>query len=364
MNYPPNTSKRDPFIDTLRGVALFGILVVNLEAFADPFWGYSRSNNPHDDLGRALITFWFSGKFYTIFAALFGLGLAWQAAKLRARGLDPKPLLRRRLWWLFWVGAIHGIFLFSGDILATYALLGLFVLRYLDSAKPGSSGLVYYAVGALLGLLYIFGTPRLGAGPDFSYAVGSYGQMTLTRLWEWGYGLGFQVLLIGPEIVGLMLFGFYLYPRWQQLDGPTLRRWMWIGLVVGASASALNVWWEPVYLEPLRGPGGLGFAVFYACGLRLYWNRLGWLHGLHYAGQMPLSNYLLQSAVMSTLFYGYGLGLYGRVSPIWFPVIAAVFVGLQGWFSRAWLGRYGQGPLERLWRSYTYAGLEAKEDSG
>lgn len=362
MSHSPNR-QRDPFIDTLRGVALFGILVVNLKAFADPYWGYPRSGIPLDDLGRMLISFLFSGKFYTIFAALFGLGLAWQAAKLRARGLDPKPLLRRRLWWLFGVGAIHGIFLFSGDILAAYALLGLLALRYLDS-NPARPALVWYALGTALSLWYTLATPRTGPASDFSYAVSSYGQMTLTRLWEWGYGLGFQVFLVGPEILGLMLFGIYLYPRWQQLEAPTLRHWMGFGLVLGVLGSGLNVRLEPVYLEPLRGLGGLGLALFYACGLRLYWNHLGWLHPLRYAGQMPLTNYLLQSAVMSTLFYGYGLGLYGRVSPFWFPLIGVVFLGFQVGLSRVWLERYGQGPMERLWRNYTYAGLKSDSEAG
>ena len=348
-------TKRDLFIDTLRGFALFGILVVNLKAFADPFWGYPRSGDPVDDVGRILITFFFSGKFYTLFATLFGLGLAWQAANLRARGIDPKPVLRRRLWWLFGVGAIHGIFLFSGDILATYALLGLFVLRFLDSPRPERIGLIFYAVGIGISLIYTFGQPRYSPNPDLTYATGSFGQMTLTRLWEWSYALVAQVFLVGAEIVGLMLFGFYLFPRWQHFDPPTLKRWLWIGLGVGAIASALDVRWEPQYLEPLRGLGGLGFAVFYACLLRLYWNPLGWLHGLHYAGQMPLTNYLMQSAVMGTVFYGYGLGLYGKVSPIWFPLIAGGVVALQVWLSRWWLGRYKQGPLERWWRNYTYA---------
>jgi uncharacterized protein len=104
--------------------------------------------------------------------------------------------------------------------------------------------------------------------------------------------------------------------------------------------------------------------VVYAGLIRLYWDRLRWLHPLQYAGRMPLTNYMLQSLVMSTVVYGYGLGLYGQVSPLWFPLIAVGFVALQVLLSWIWLKRFHQGPLERLWRKYTYAGLQSNAEAG
>jgi len=352
--------ERDAFLDALRGFALFGILVVNLEAFADPFYSVSHSGEPLDDLGRAIITFFYSGKFYTIFATLFGLGLAWQAARLRARGLDPQPVLRRRLRWLLGAGAVHGIVLFSGDILGTYAVLGLFALRYLERPHLLRSGLAYYAFGVALlaGLSFWFGAR--GVSPDAAvYASGSFAEVSRVRLWDWLWNTGWSVAL-GFEIVGLMLFGFYLFEHWQRFSAVALRRAILLGLVLGIPVNAYDVWAGPHYLEPLRGLGGLAFAVVYAGLIRLYWDRLRWLHPLQYAGRMPLTNYLLQSLVMSTVFYGYGLGLYGQVSPLLFPLIAVGFVALQVLLSRWWLERLGQGPLERLWRNYTYAGLKFK----
>lgn len=353
--------ERDAFLDSLRGFALLGILAVNLEAFADPFYSVSRSGQPLDDLGRAIITFFFSGKFYTIFATLFGLGLAWQASRLRKRGIDPKPVLRRRLWWLLGIGAIHGIFLFSGDILGTYAVLGLFALRYLGRPYLLRTGLAYYAFGVALLAGLSFWSGSHGVSPDTTiYASGSFAEVSRVRLWEWLWNTGWSIVL-GFEIVGLMLFGFYLFEHWQRFSAVALRRGILLGLVLGIPVNAYDVWAEPHYLEPLRGLGGLAFAVVYAGLIRLYWDRLRWLHPLQYAGRMPLTNYLLQSLVMSTMFYGYGWGLYGQISPLLFPLIAAGFVALQAGFSWIWLERFGQGPLERLWRNYTYAGLKAQQ---
>ncbi|PZA07825.1 MULTISPECIES: DUF418 domain-containing protein [unclassified Meiothermus] len=359
--------ERDAFLDALRGFALFGILAVNLEAFADPFYSVAHSGEPMSDLGRAIITFFYSGKFYTIFATLFGLGLAWQASRLRARGLDPKPVLRRRLLWLLGAGAVHGTLLFSGDILGTYAVLGLFALRYHPAVATKAhhershllrTGLAYYTVGIALlaGLSFWFGPG--GVSPDAAiYAGGSFAEVSRARLWDWLWNTGSSIVL-GFELVGLMLFGFYLFEHWQRFSAATLRRGILLGLVLGIPVNAYDVWVKPSYLEPLRGLGGLAFALVYACLIRLYWDRLCWLHLLQYAGRMPLTNYLMQSLVMSTVFYGYGLGLYGQVSPLLFPLIAAGFVALQVSFSRVWLERFPQGPVEWLWRKYTYAGVK------
>jgi len=349
---PP--SQREPFLDALRGLALVGILAVNLAHFAGVgMYGVLHGSPPDYTLGRAVLAFFFSGKFYTIFAILFGLGLALQYRRL---GEGPAALarLRRRLGWLLGLGALHGVFLFEGDILGTYALVGLFALRYLGRAvQPGQIArflLVGYALWWGFSTLLHEKIPP--PGHLEVYLQGSFWEVSRVRLETWLFNTPLASLLFGAELVGLFLLGFYLAPRWQTLGPRTLWGVVGLGLLVGLPVNLYNA--AQPDLQPLRGLGGLAFALAYMALFRLLWPRLGFMQTLALAGRMPLSNYLLQSLAMSLLFYGYGLGLYGQVSPLGFPFIALGFVALQVGLSRAWLARFAQGPLEWLWRRFTY----------
>lgn len=352
---PLNSNQRDVFLDALRGLALVGILAVNLEHFAGVgLYAAQHGNLAHYTLGREILAFFFSGKFYTIFAILFGLGLALQYRRFVSAGLEARALLRRRLGWLLGVGALHGLLLFEGDILGTYALLGLFSLRYLGQAHRLLDIAKFLLAGYLLYGLFVFFLRDTAPVPGSAevFASGSFWAVSAARLEVWLGSTLLGSLLFGAELVGLFLLGIYLAPHWQRIGPATLWRVVALGLLVGIPVNWYNA--QHPDLQPLRGLGGLAFALVYMALFRLFWPRLGLLHPLHYAGRMPLSNYLLQSLAMSLLFYGYGLGLYGQVSPIWFPLIAVGFVGLQVALSRWWLERFGQGPLEWLWRRFTY----------
>ncbi|GIW25164.1 DUF418 domain-containing protein [Meiothermus sp.] len=352
---PLSSVERDPFLDALRGFALVGILAVNLEHLAGVGLFAARHGVSESYiLGREVLAFFFSGKFYTIFSILFGLGLALQYQRFVAAGMDALALLRRRLGWLLGLGALHGIFLFDGDILGTYALVGLFALRYLGREhRLLDIGKFLLAGYVLLGWFVTSWRDQVPPpGSAEVFVSGSFWEVSGVRLETWLFNTPLASLVFGVELVGLFLLGMYLAPRWQALGPATLWRVVMVGLLIGIPVNLYNA--QHPDLQPLRGLGGLAFALVYMALFRLLWPRLGWLQNLRYAGRMPLSNYLLQSAVMSTVFYGYGLGLYGQVNPIWFPWIAIGFVGLQVVFSRWWLERFGQGPLERLWRSFTY----------
>jgi len=355
---------REPFLDAVRGLALVGILAVNLEHFAGvELYATLHGEGSDYTLGRQILAFFFSGKFYTIFSILFGLGLALQYRRLVAAGLAANVLLKRRLGWLLGLGALHGIFLFEGDILGTYALVGLFALRYLSrEVRPVDIG-KFLLLGYALWWGITSALPdRVGVFPHSEvFLQGSFWEVSRTRLEAWLYNTPLSALLFGAELVGLFLLGMYLAPRWQHLGPVLLWRVVAAGLLVGVPVNLYNALHPD--LQPLRGLGGLCFAPVYLVLSRLFWDRLGWLHHLRYAGRMPLTNYLLQSAVMSTVFYGYGLGLYGQVSPIWFPMVAVGFVWIQAGVSRWWLAHRQQGPLEALWRQFTYHTQRNRQDN-
>ena len=229
-------------MDALRGLALVGILAVNLEHFAGVGMYSTLHGAPPDyTLGRAVLAFFFSGKFYTIFAILFGLGLALQYQRL---GEGPAALarLRRRLGWLLGLGALHGVFLFEGDILGTYALVGLFALRYLGrEVQPGLVArflMVGYALWWGFSTLLHEKIPL--PGHLEVYLQGSFWEVSRVRLEHWLFNTPLASLLFGAELVGLFLLGFYLAPRWQTLGPRTLWGVVGLGLLVGLPVNLYN----------------------------------------------------------------------------------------------------------------------------
>lgn len=254
------------------------------------------------------------------------------------------------------LGALHGIFLFYGDILGTYAILGLFALRYLGQEHRLLDIAKFLLAGYVLHWWFttFLNNQMPFPGQTEVFMQGSFWEVSGVRLETWLYNTTLGSVLFGAELVGLFLLGIYLAPRWQAIGPDTLWRVVAVGLLVGIPVNLYNA--QHPDLQPLLGLGGLSFALVYLALLRLFWLRLSLLQSLRYAGRMPLTNYLLQSLAMSLLFYGYGLGLFGQVSPAWFPLIAVGFVALQVVFSWGWLQHFRQGPAEWLWRRFTYSG--------
>jgi uncharacterized protein len=345
---PQALKPRESFLDALRGLALLGILTVNLEHFA----GLHAYQNAHPEdpsvgLAENLITFFFSGKFYSLFSLLFGLGLVLQYQSLDQRGLDPISYLRRRLLWLLVFGFLHGTFLFDGDILGLYALVGLFSLRYVGQDHQLWNIGKFFLMG--WGIVVLFYWSSITTGIHFgNYLAPSFLEVSQERFEFWFPNTLVGAILFGAEFVGLFLLGMWLAPRWQSFSRSTLWQTVSLGLLVGIPANWVNLQYS---YEPLRGLGGLAFVLVYAALLRLFWDRLPLLHNLKWAGQMPLTNYLTQSLLMSTLFYGYGFALYGKLHPLWFFALALTVVVLQVLFSKWWLERFNPGPMERLWRA-------------
>lgn len=363
-------------IDALRGVALFGILLVNVQFFQgpEPFLAFDGGQvwEGADRVAALLISAFVEGKFITAFAFLFGLGIAIQSDRAEASGRRSGPLLVRRLAVLAVLGAIHAVFIWYGDVLFTYALLGFVLLAFRHRA-PRTLVIWAVALYAVVALLFLataavsvpadaeaVGTEavnRLAEDGVRAYQSGSYPRMLGQRVGELGYTVAsFPIIL--PWTLASMLLGMAALRAGIATDlrahERLLRRVAVVGIAVGlplsllAAASGGGASLVVPAIAPLLSLGYL------ALGARLFDRAADAPVTRTFAsvGRMALTNYLSQSVICTAVYYG--LGLYGRGT-----LLAALALTAAVWvfnvaFSTWWLSRFDQGPVEWLWRRLTY----------
>jgi uncharacterized protein len=377
---------RDPRVDALRGFALLGIVLVNVQSFlwgaTNPVGYLAESASRAERVVYFLTAAFISMKFMPLFAMLFGAGFALLYRRLEALTAMPRPVYRRRMLFLFVFGILHGVLLYLGDITHMYAVAGLFLLAYVerDAAAIGRAARHWWVGTALFNAALILLATRVAPSPaelandaalNFEiFSRADYAGQLPQRLREFGHML--IANLVGlPMTVALMLTGMtaarsgWLADR----DAAAWRTASGIGLVVGLPASLLYGWWlldEAVTLglgaSPLAATVpmllSVPLAFFYAS---MFMRRapaivVRWFAP---AGRMPLTNYFLQSVAMGALLSGWGLAL-GPQLNYWQTTLLGlgIFIVQMG-LSRAWLAHMRQGPLEALWRAWTYRGLPA-----
>lgn len=400
---PIQKANRIQVIDVLRGFAIFGILVVNIELFANGFYTsvFHLDENSLNHLSVVLSETLFTGKFYTTFSFLFGLGFSIQMARAEEKGTAFVPLYIRRLLWLMLFGVLHAVLVWNGDILLDYGLLGLILLA-LRKLKPRTA----LIVGGVLLLLYggsliaeVDYTPEPYTAAEIAedeaflaedlatYRDGTFSEITAARFADWWVVADVVdpiaeepwliplvpvfLLLYTSDILGMFLIGMAFgklglfsdletwLPTWKQIF-----RWAFpIGLVlnvaygVGFYAYEFGIGNE-VIMEFIS-TFGLAFgapllAFGYISGLVLLNHRSGFASALAPVGRMALTNYLAQSLVFTFIFYGYGLGLYQSVTSLTALAMWLVCCVVQTILSGLWLKHSRYGPFEWLWRSLTY----------
>lgn len=399
---------RQPFVDSIRGFALFGILLVNMAGFAHPLslrgFDEPRGQSALDEIVSAAIRGLAEGKFYALFATLFGLGFALQLGRAHAHEGSFELRFARRLGALFLFGLLHGLFIWAGDILTTYALLGFGLLLF---QRASARATLFWAVLGLLSSIALGGlialvwrialefpsTVELLSDPALTgetakmvddayrlYANGSYLEILQHRAPEFFLMLVTVLFLSAGQIFGLLLCGM-LIGRSGVLAAPAqhlplFRRAVFAGLVIGVPCAVVSVWGFDQLAElpatskdaPLAlfasmaalYVGGPALGAVYGGGLALLWTKRkaqALLAYLSPAGRMALTNYLLQSIVCTTLFNAYGFGLYGQVGAAAGTGIALVVFAAQVALSGLWLRHFRFGPAEWLWRAITYLQL-------
>jgi uncharacterized protein len=384
---PVRTAERIALIDILRGFALLGILLVNMQMFGAPLklW-FSRVEwwpGPLDQAARLLILFFAQGKFYTLFSILFGLGLAIQLERAETHGVQSARFFARRMVWLLLIGLCHAFLIWMGDILVSYALVGFLLIPF---RKRTSKTLVAWTVVLLLLPLLIFAVPTfLAATPERSpeemlemidsataaYSSGDLGRIFVQRAQDVGTIWLFSFLSF-PNFLALFLIGLNLGRRrfFQNLESnlPFVRRWIWRLLALGVLGNVAMVVATELAPDPMSPVAYFGqifmtfgapaMTLFYVSSIALLVQREPWarrLAPLAAVGRMALTNYLLQSLVCTAIFNGYGWpGLYGRVSTSIGLLLSFAIYLLQIPLSNWWLGRFRFGPAEWVWRSLTY----------
>lgn len=401
---PTAPTERVALIDVLRGFALFGIFTVNIALFIHPIEYVILTvayDNPIDATVAWLTRVLAEGKFYSLFSMLFGLGFAMQLSRAQERGGSFVPVYLRRNFILLIIGVLHGVLLWVGDILVPYAV-GSLMLLWLRNARDRTR-LIWAAVLLVLPTLFLVlalssmelarmspeGAAQMEAmfaaqaaatqaAMDQAYVVyssGSYAEITAQR-WQdllkmWGL-----TLFVFPNILAMFLLGSVIGRRGILRDPaahlPLLRRvLLWggsLGLILNivyavgmAGEDRTLPTWTLVIAMVAHAIGAPLLSMAYAAGLALLWQDPDWqkrLRGLAPAGRMALTNYLLQSVIATTIFYGYGFALFGQVGATLGLALVFVIYAIQVAWSPWWLARFRFGPVEWLWRSLTYWRLQ------
>jgi uncharacterized protein len=329
-------------------------------------------------------------KFITIFSLLFGAGIVLLCERVERSGGRPGRIHRRRMLWLLVFGLAHAYLFWTGDILVWYSFSAL--LAYLVWRAPARRlaiwGLVLLGVGTGLYLLFQWSLPYwppdAGAGNRAWWSPSP--EVLEARLAAYRGGWISQMSERVPGSLALQTLVYLIFGLWRTLGamllGMALLKWgvlsasrtprfytrmLVAGLVCGLPLIGYGVHWN------FSHGWNIGHSMF-AGTLFNYWGSLGVAAAyiatimlLHQAdrlrtlrrlltpvGRMAFTSYILQTLICTTIFYGHGLGLYGRV-PRWGQALVVLGV----WcvvvaVANVWLSRYRFGPLEWLWRSLTY----------
>ena len=381
---PVSPSERIDAIDVLRGLALFGVLAMNIVTIfrVSIFAQFLPDTEPAGLLDRAvsaMLKIAVDFKALALFSLLFGVGLAIQFERLAGH---PRRiiLLVRRLAALLAIGLMHLYLIWNGDILVEYALAGFVVLPLLFCPRWLVAGAALLLLGLyvtmpllppIVSLPGAGGMARLVAEATRAYGTGGFFEVLAFRIREVPAIFPLHVMVF-PRTVALFLIGILVW-RCDVLRHASANRRLLlvaatVGILFGASLClaaagrelfdwpSLGRWrFSTERLGAVVLALGYGAAVIAAVGLPGGRRMLAFAAPL---GRMAFTNYLAQSVICGWIFYGYGLGQFARLGPAATLGIGILVYGTQVVISAWWLRRYRFGPVEWLWRSWMYGVMQ------
>lgn len=401
MNDPQSTPihQRISLMDALRGFAILGIFGVNLVNTS----GHGSASVENkllwlgelEDVFNWLLEALVEGKFYSIFSLLFGIGFGMQLYNEQAVIEKRLPVFKRRLWGLLFIGIAHSLLLWVGDILFLYAWLGFILVTFRNKSQAWllRASLICLAIPVVLYPLRLI-NPYISLATPFYWLmmevapfIGlenlmqmSWIQMQAEPGWVNYFrmnGLSFMIRQadlfdqVRPfKVFSMFLLGYWVSrQRWYltpEVFIEKFKRWIRpafiVSLVVNLFMAKID--WGTYYSGTWMG--GLK-ALLYFMGVvplslcyiylftKIYMSgRFAILETFTHVGRMALSNYLFQSVLYVILFRAPFLLLYGKLSPLVCFAIVLVVFPIQALYSKWWLSQFQYGPVEWLWRSFTY----------
>jgi uncharacterized protein len=383
---------RDRLPDLIRVFALFGIAVVNVMGFSWPmtvgyFEGALQSNT--DRAADFAVNAFFTAKSYPLFSMMFGAGLAYQMHAAESAGANFSQRYFRRMGLFAGLGILHAIFFWLGDILLTYALLGmlLFLCRGMQPRALWRLGILMLVINVLflaatacsILVMQTFAPEALkeAAGQDFitTGARKAFGESGF-----FGAALHRAMLLplTLPGVIsqqGLAVFGFFCFGLAILKSGLLAdprhvfwRRARHVFMPLGLTGSLAGAWLASTSAGLLDARFLFGLTSLIAASPFSALGYAGWIAKwaasadgpvtafLARAGSATLSAYLFQSLCLSLVFTAYGLGQFEKLGAAeailtgaGVALLSIVFVGL-------WRSVFARGPLEMLVRRFTYGG--------
>ena len=395
---PTAPADRIVALDALRGFALLGILVINIWLFGMPSIATFDPTSYGDFTGLNYVAWlvshvFFERKFISLFTFMFGAGMILFLESKAKKGQPGRSLHFRRTFWLLVIGLGHAYLLWYGDILVLYALCGILVVWVWqwEPMRQLVFGLFLFAIPSvlylLIGLTYLALDEEgrsdiesefidsLGAGYSPEQEIDIYrgswmDQMAhrVPTVFEYHtVGFLFEAFWM---LGGMMIIGMALY-QWGVLSNRRstkfYQRLLVVSSVPGLSLVFTGVWlrevvaWEiiPVLTIVIQFNywGALLLATGYLAGIMLLcrWFRDNLaINALAAVGRTAFSNYLLQTMIATSLFYGHGLGLFGQLNRVELLGVVVLIWAIQIPLSIWWLKRYQFGPVEWVWRTLTY----------
>ena len=397
---PTASTERIVSLDALRGLAVLGILIMNIQSFSMISAAYVNPIAFGDFIGVnkwlwVLSHIFADQKFMPIFSMLFGAGIVLMSERLEHKGKSTIALHYRRMMWLIIIGLVHAYFLWYGDILFTYAICGMlvFLFRKLTPKYLLIIGILIFSISSFLYLFFGWSMPYWPS-EVLAHSINNWHPAEANVLNEianyqgdWKQQMNSRISMafflqtnmffmkVAWKTIGLMLIGMALYkwgvfsaklPKKKYVKGVVFGFAIGFPLVIIGVVTNINANWSFEYSMFFGSQFNYWGSIFVSFGyisliMILFQSKrlIKIKQSFSAVGRLALSNYLLQTIICTTIFYGHGLGFFAKANRIEQIIIVLIIWAFQLIASTVYLKYFRYGPFEWLWRSLSYNKIQA-----